>query len=85
MFTHQTTNQPIFQNFQTPNMGIRMFLLSKLQPYGQRLCSTHKYMILCGGISQSDGLEVGKINYEDHSFLAVRRFVNATFDQQIRW
>ena len=63
----------------------RMSHRSKLQPYGQKLCSTHKYMILCGGISQIDGLEAGKITYEDHSFLVVRNFVNMTFDQQIRW
>ena len=64
---------------------IRMFHLSKLQPYWHELCSTHKYMILCGRISQIDGLEAGKITYEDHSLLVVRKFVNMTFDQQIRW
>ena len=42
-------------------------------------------MILCGVTSQIDGLEADKITYEDQSFLVVRKFVNMTFDQQIRW
>ena len=63
----------------------RMSHRSKLQPYGQKLCSTHKYMILCGGISQIDGLEAGKITYEDSSLLVVRKCVKPTFAQQIKW
>ena len=59
-------------------MLIRMFHLSKLQPYGQNLCSTHKYMIFYGRISQIDGLEAGKITYEDPNLLVVRKFVKTT-------
>ena len=66
------------------SMFIRMFHLSKLQSYRQKLCSTHRHMNLCGGISQIDGLKAGKITYDDHSLLVVRKFVNTTFDQQIR-
>ena len=61
-----------------------MFHMSRRQPYWQKLCSTHKYNILSGEISQIDGLEAGKITYKDPSLLVVRKFVKMTFANQIR-
>ena len=53
--------------------------------YSKILGSAHKYKIPSGGISQIDGLEAGKITYEDPILLVVRKFLKKTFAHQIRW
>ena len=53
--------------------------------YWVNFCSTHKYKIPSCGISQIDVLEAGKITYEDHSLLVIKKFVKTTLGHQIMW
>ena len=63
----------------------RVFHCEDSAHMGIKLFSTHKYKIPSCGISQIDGLQAGKITYEDSSLLVVRKFVKPTFAHQIRW